>query len=283
MRQSKFHRDIPNDAKIVMKMPDEHWMILFSDMAGWTVMRTGDEGDEIMTFDSREEAEEQAKVEEADYRDAYDHHSPEELEDRESRPYALGLSGAYKRSVDLTLTNTLRWREFPKPTIAQVQGVCIMGGLMLATSCDLIVAADNARFADRTVRWGGPHVQYASLPWEIGIRKAKEAIFTGDWIEAEEALRLGLVNRVVPLARLEEETMALAQRIALQDPFAVRLAKRSLNQMQDEMGFRVSINSAFQAHALSVAYRLERDGDESQRVRGAQRARNRDESFGDHI
>jgi len=209
--------------------------------------------------------------------------SPEELEDRESRPYAPGLSGAYKRSVDLTLTNTLGWREFPKPTIAQVQGVCIMGGLMLATSCDLIVAADNARFADRTVRWGGPHVQYASLPWEIGIRKAKEAIFTGDWIEAEEALRLGLVNRVVPLARLEEETMALAQRIALQDPFAVRLAKRSLNQMQDEMGFRVSINSAFQAHALSVAYRLERDGDESQRVRGAQRARNRDESFGDHI
>ena len=86
MRQSKFHRDIPNDAKIVMKIPDttvasEHWMILFSDMAGWTVMRTGDEGDEIMTFDSREAAEEQAKVEEADYRDAYDHHSPEELEE----------------------------------------------------------------------------------------------------------------------------------------------------------------------------------------------------------
>ena len=95
MRQSKFHRDIPNDAKIVMKIPDdsnlpdhvrsrfasEHWMILFSDMAGWTVMRTGDEGDEIMTFDSREAAEEQAKVEEANYRDAYDHHSPEELEE----------------------------------------------------------------------------------------------------------------------------------------------------------------------------------------------------------
>ena len=81
MRQSKFHRDIPNDAKIVMKTPDEHWMILFSDMAGWTVMRTGDEGDEIMTFYSREAAEEQAMVEEADYRDAYDHHSPEELEE----------------------------------------------------------------------------------------------------------------------------------------------------------------------------------------------------------
>ena len=76
MRQSKFHRDIPNDAKIA-----EYWMILFSDMAGWTVMRTGDEGDEIMTFDSRKEAEEQAKVEEADYRDSYDHYSPKELEE----------------------------------------------------------------------------------------------------------------------------------------------------------------------------------------------------------
>ena len=209
--------------------------------------------------------------------------SPEELEDRKRRPYPAGMPGRYKRSVDQNLTNTLRWREFPKPTIAQVQGVCIMGGLMLATSCDLIVAADNARFADRTVRWGGPHVQYSTLPWEIGVRRAKEALFTGDWIEAEEALKLGMVNRVVPLEKLEEETMALAQRIALQDPFALRLAKLSINQMQDEMGFRVSITSAFQAHALSVAYRQERDGDESQRVQGAQRARNRDESFGDHI
>ncbi|MCH8892748.1 MAG: enoyl-CoA hydratase [Chloroflexi bacterium] len=209
--------------------------------------------------------------------------SPQEREDREKRPYPPGMPGRYKRSIDQNLTNTLRWREFPKPTIAQVQGVCIMGGLMLATSCDLIVAADNAKFADRTVRWGGPHVQYSSLPWEIGVRRAKEALFTGDWIEAEEALRLGMVNRVVPLAKLEEETMALAQRIALQDPFALRLAKMSINQMQDEMGFRVSITSAFQAHALSVAYRQERDGDESQRVQGAQRARNRDATFGDHI
>jgi enoyl-CoA hydratase len=91
-----------------------------------------------------------------------------------------------------------------------------------------------------------------------------------------------MVNRVVPLDKVEEETMALAQRIALQDPFAIRLAKLSINQMQDEMGFRVSITSAFQAHALSVAYRQERDGDESQRVQGSQRARNRDETFGDH-
>src|SRR3972149_3142412 len=102
----------------------------------------------------------------------------------------------------------------------------------------LIVASDDARFADRSVRWGGAHVQYANLPWDVGGRKAKEFLFTGDWISADEAHRLGLVNCVVPRQRLEEETMALAQRIALQDPFALRMAKLSVNQALDLMGQR---------------------------------------------
>ena len=110
------------------------------------------------------------------------------------------------------------------------QGYCIMGGLILATSCDLIVAADNARFSDRTVRWGGPHVQYSSLPWEIGVRKAKEYLFTGDWIDAIEAERIGLINRVVPADKLEEETMALARRLADGPPIAYRYMKENLNR-----------------------------------------------------
>ena len=208
--------------------------------------------------------------------------SPQELADRERRPYPDGIPGAYARSWNQNMANTLRWRDFPKPTIAQVQGYCIMGGLILATACDLIVAADNARFSDRTVRWGGPHVQFASLPWEIGFRKAKEYLFTGDWIDAHEAERLGLVNRVVPLDELAEETMKLAQRIALQDPFAVRISKFSVNQMQDEMGFRSGVLSAFQTHALSVAYRRERDSsDGEERGAGIERARTRDARFGD--
>jgi enoyl-CoA hydratase len=154
-----------------------------------------------------------------------------------------------------------------------------MGGVILATACDLIVASDDAKFSDRTVRWNGAHVQYASLPWEIGFRQAKEYLFTGDWITAEEALRLGLVNRVVPRARLEEETMALAQRIALQDPFALRLAKFSINQMQDEMGFRTAITGAFQTYALSVAHRRELGHD---MLGGKERALRRDQAFGDH-
>jgi enoyl-CoA hydratase len=142
----------------------------------------------------------------------------------------------------------------------------------------LAIAADDAKFADRTVRWGGSHVQYASLPWEIGFRKAKEYLFTGDWITAEEALHLGLVNRVVPREKLTEETLALAQRIALQDPFALRLAKASLNLMQDEMGFRTAIHSAYQTYAVSVAYRREQGSEGG----GVERARRRYARFGDH-
>ena len=144
--------------------------------------------------------------------------SPQEKADRERRPYPPGIPGAYQRGWNQNLENSLRWRDVPKPTIAQVQGYCIMGGLILATACDLIVASDDARFSDRTVRWGGPHVQLASLPWEVGFRKAKEYLFTGDWIDAHEAQRLGLVNRVVPRDKLEEETMNLAQRDRLAGP-----------------------------------------------------------------
>ena len=206
--------------------------------------------------------------------------SPEELADRERRPIPPGIPGAYDRSRRQNLDNSLRWRDFPKPTIAQVQGYCIMGGLILATACDLIVASEDARFSDRTVRWGGPHVQFASLPWEIGFRKAKEYLFTGDWIDAHEAERLGLVNRVVPRESLEEETMKLAQRIALQEPFALRISKFSVNQMQDEMGYRSAISGAFQTHALSIAYRRERDAERGAEE-GANRAKERDARFGD--
>src|SRR5215813_11367205 len=124
--------------------------------------------------------------------------SPQEKEDQRRRPYAPGMPGEYKRGRDLYLDNTLRWRDFPKPTIAQVQGYCIMGGLMLASACDLIIASEDGKFCDRTVRWAGAHVQYASMDWDIGFRNAKDYLFTGDLLTAKEAVRLGLVNCVVP-------------------------------------------------------------------------------------
>ncbi len=210
--------------------------------------------------------------------------SKEELEDRERRGHPTDLPGVWERASELYLEATLRWRDLPKPTIAQVQGYCIMGGLMLASACDLIVASEDAKFADRAVRWGGPHVQYLSLPWDLGPRKAKEYLYTGEYLTAPEALRLGLVNRVVPRERLGEETMALAQRIALQDPFALRLAKLSINGMLDEMGQRNAVVSAFRTHVISLAHRrISGGGFEGLPGEGvAERVRARDEKFGDH-
>jgi len=207
--------------------------------------------------------------------------SPQELEDQQRRPYQPGFRGRYQRAWDLNVANTLRWRDLPKPTIAQVHGYCIMGGFILASACDLIVASEDAMFCDRTVRWGGPHVQYFSMPWEIGFRKAKEYLFTGDWITAREAERLGLVNRVVARERLEEETMALAQRIALNDPQALRMAKVSVNQAQDEAGYRTGIYAGFQAYIASLANRRDAEG-ETQGLSGTERARRRDARFEDN-
>jgi enoyl-CoA hydratase len=162
------------------------------------------------------------------------------------------LQGEYLRLWERFFENTMRWRDLPKPTIAQVQGYCIMGGMMIASACDLIIASDDALFADRAVKWGGAHVQYFSMPWDLGPRKAKEYLFTGEFIGAAEAEKLGLVNRVVPRARLEEETMKLAQQIAERDPFALKFAKASVNEMQNAQGWREALEGAFKNYMMTI-------------------------------
>jgi enoyl-CoA hydratase len=136
-----------------------------------------------------------------------------------------------------------------------VQGYCIMGGLMLAWCRDLIIGADDALFADRAVRWDGSHVQYFNMPWDLGPRKAKEYLFTGDYIDAATARELGLVNRVVPRAELAEATLELAGRIALQDPFALKLAKASVNETMDIQGQRRALEAAFKNYMLTIPHR----------------------------
>jgi enoyl-CoA hydratase len=143
-----------------------------------------------------------------------------------------------------------RWRDLPKPTIAMVQGACIAGGLMTAWVCDLIVAAADARFADPVVAMGMNGHEWFVHPWELGARKAKELLFTAEPIGAEEALRLGMVNHVVPVEELEAFTLDLAGRIAQHEPIALRLAKRSVNQALDAQGQAQAIDHAFALHHL---------------------------------
>src|ERR671931_2001158 len=163
----------------------------------------------------------------------------------------------YAREMEVYLGMCRRWREIPKPTIAMVQGACIAGGLMLAWGCDLIVAADDAFFADPVVRMGIPGVEYFAHPWVLGPRAAKEFLFTGDRFSAQWALDNGMVNRVVPRARLESETLALAERIAEMPRFGLALTKRAVNQAEDQMGLRTGMDSVFGLHHFAHAHNAE--------------------------
>lgn len=146
----------------------------------------------------------------------------------------------------------MRIRDFPKPTIAQVQGACVAGGFMLANMCDLVVAADDAYFSDPvTATMGAASLEVLIHPWVMGLRQAKEMLFTGERLEARRAHEIGMVNRLAPRAELEAQTLALAARIAQAPPFAMRLVKRSLNRSADVQGLREALSAHFDLHQLS--------------------------------
>ena len=170
--------------------------------------------------------------------------TPDEKENPNSFYNTRSLKNRHLRSWELFLENTLRWRDLPKPTIAQVQGYCIFGGYMFASAMDLIVAADDAMFLPSIT-------QYFSAPWDVGVRKAKEVLFQSRFIDAQEALRTGLANMVVPRADLEQETLALAGRIAETDAFTLRMMKYALNNAQDAMGFHTAVRNAHSHHFLT--------------------------------
>jgi enoyl-CoA hydratase len=142
----------------------------------------------------------------------------------------------------------VKLRDLRKITVAGVQGVCSAAGLMLAAMCDLIVAADDARFSNPVLRMSGVGVELLVEPWELGPRKAKEFLFLAETFTAEEAERYGLVNRVVPRAELESEVRAVAQAAALVPPLTAEMVKRSINHMVDLQGQRESWRYHFMLH-----------------------------------
>lgn len=171
-----------------------------------------------------------------------------------------GAEGWTAREKELYIGFSERWRNIPKPTIAQVQGKCIAGGLMLIWPCDIIVAGEDAMFLDNTVNMGMSGVEFFAHPWEIGARKAKEYLFTADWLEAREALRLGMVNHVVPLEELSSFVLDLAGRIASKPSFALKLAKESVNAAQDAQGRLSAMQTAFALHQLGHSHNMQVHG-----------------------
>ena len=176
----------------------------------------------------------------------------------------VGKSGAesrFARESEVYLGMCRRWREIPKPTIAMVHGACVAGGLMLAWCCDLVIAADDAFFADPVVRMGVPGVEYFAHPWVMGPRFAKEFLFLGERVNADRAHALGMVNRVVPRAELEDLTLDLAGRIAEMPRLGLALTKKAVNQCEDHMGLRTGMDSVFGLHHVAHAHNAEVGGD----------------------
>jgi enoyl-CoA hydratase len=151
----------------------------------------------------------------------------------DARQWHASLAGGTARMLEIV--------DCPKPVIASVRSYCLAGGTDLMLACDLAVVADDSKFGYVDIRFGSGAVSML-LPWVVGVRTAKELLFTGeDRISADEALRIGMVNRVVPAAELDDATLALAQEIAKNEPFVVQMTKRALNRAWDVAGFRAAM------------------------------------------
>lgn len=174
---------------------------------------------------------------------------------------APGVEGHHAFECEASLGMCKRWHDLPKPTIAQAQGRSIAGALMLLWPMDLIIAAEGVTFADPVTAYFGVNgVEYFAHAWELGARKAKELLFTGDPISAQEAAALGMVNQVVPADQLADFTLDLAVRIARRPAFGLRLAKASVNQSLQAQGRGSAIDAAFTLHTLGHAHNLVRHG-----------------------
>jgi len=151
--------------------------------------------------------------------------------------------------------NTKRWRNLRKITIAQVNGTVFAAGLMLMWAMDLIVAADDAEFADVVgTRLGMCGVEYFAHPWEFGPRKTKELMLTGDSMGVDEAHRLGMISKVFPADELSDKTLKFARRIAQLPTMTSLLIKESVNQTLDNMGFQNALQACFTMHQLNHSH-----------------------------
>src|SRR5206468_4107880 len=141
-----------------------------------------------------------------------------------------GAEAQMAREKEIYLGFSERWRNIPKPTIAQVQGKVIAGGLMLVWPCDIVIASEEATFSDPVVAFGVNGHEYFVHAWELGHRKAKEMLFRGHGLTAEECHRLGMVNHVVSLDDLPRFTLQIAEEIAARPAMGLKLAKLAVNQ-----------------------------------------------------
>ena len=188
--------------------------------------------------------------------------------DLEEDAVAEGWDGArWRAALAHDAARMVELFDHPKPVIAQVHGYCLAGGCDLMMMCDVAIASEDALFGEPEIRFGSGVVTMV-MPWLIGARKAKELLLTGeDRISATEALRIGLVNRVVPADRLDEATLAFAEEVAKLDPVAVALTKAAINRSLEVAGFREALAANVDLDAVIEAAEVP-ERREFNRIRG---------------
>ena len=171
--------------------------------------------------------------------------------------------------------------DLAKPVIAQVHSYCLAGGSELATGCDLVYVAHDAKIGYPAVRFGTPDMQFHA--WFMGMRAAMEMMLTGDPISGDQAVELGWANRAFPAESLDDEVVAVASRIALIPPDVVQLNKRTVHRAMDIMGLRAAIRSGTELCSLAIHQRGFKAFLDSAADKGLVAAlTERDEPFGDY-
>jgi enoyl-CoA hydratase len=192
--------------------------------------------------------------------------------------YTPGGEGQWPRHV------TEGWMsiwDLAKPVIAQVHGYCLAGGSELATGCDLIYIADDAKMGYPAVRFGVPDMHFHA--WFLGMRRAMEMMVTGDSISGIEAVREGWANRSFPAEELDDAVVEMATRIAALPPEVVQLNKRTVHRQMDHMGMRAGIRAGTELCGLGTHTKAMADFMAAAGERGLTAALSeRDGRFGDY-
>jgi enoyl-CoA hydratase/carnithine racemase len=192
--------------------------------------------------------------------------------------FTPGGEGHWPRHVTETWMSI--W-DLAKPVIAQVHGYCLAGGSELATGCDLVYVAEDAKMGYPAVRFGVPDMHFHA--WFVGMRAAMEMMVTGDSLSGIEAVERGWANRAFPVEQLDEEVLKVAQRIALLPTDIVQLNKRTVHRSMDIMGLRAAIRSGTELCALGTKQPSFQAFIEEMRTKGLTAAlQERDEPFGDY-
>lgn len=164
-----------------------------------------------------------------------------------------GQEGGMANEEEFYLGMCWRWRNIPKPTIAQVQGKVIAGGLMLVWPMDIIIASEDARFSDPVVAFAVNGHEYHTHTWELGARKAKEMLFSGRPLSARDCEKLGMINHVVARDELESFTLKTAADFARMPSMGLKLAKLSVNGALEAQGQWTALRHAFALHQTGHA------------------------------